>query len=219
MNQVIDIFEDILACNFIELCCKNSHLRIVFGVLSLVFLLCEDSFEIVILLFEILQTFLNGSYLLDGSLIEFVFEDRFQGDQSPPVVLELEPPPIDRLLSIDNLVPQLLRPFGQQPQDRTIMNLELRGFDVFIAELRNTNGYFLPYQNLFLVLFPNADLFTAGRFCLEIWIHRVLHHALLVVADVFVYLVLLIAKQLHHFTSHAVGCLIAGSIKDKVHYL
>ena len=56
----------------------------------------------------------------------------FQTDVLAFVVLEPEPSSEDGFLGVENLVPELFCPFGQQPQNRRVIDLELGRLDVFV---------------------------------------------------------------------------------------
>jgi hypothetical protein len=65
MYESIDIFEHVLAGNFVHFCCKNTHFCIVFAVLADVCLFCKIDLQGVVLFVEVFHVGMQlGQFLL-----------------------------------------------------------------------------------------------------------------------------------------------------------
>jgi hypothetical protein len=99
MDELVDIFEDILACDLIEFSCKHSHLGVVLGVLPFTYLHCEYGLKIQVLLLQVSQILFDDGNFLNGCSVEVLLHGRLQVDQSTSAVFELKSPPVETLLS------------------------------------------------------------------------------------------------------------------------
>ena len=149
-----------------------------------------------------------------------VFHTGLQVYQPPPVILELKSPPVDRLLCIDDFVPQFLSPFRQQSQDRWIISLKLGWFDVVFAKKRYVNGNFMANRNLFFWLFQTLESFTAQGSVLNFRFiaFTLVSKSTVDSVQVFVDFMFLPVKSVDNLIHGFIGRLLPCAFKNEFHY-
>ena len=88
-----------------------------FSILAFVLFLGEDCLEESVLLFEVVEFFLNYLNLFYGCFVEMLFHIGLKVEALAFIVFEFESATVDCLLGIYYHLSQLLGPFCQQPQN------------------------------------------------------------------------------------------------------
>ena len=78
MDESIDIFEHVLAGNFVHFCCKNTHFCIVLAVLADVCLFCKIDLQGIVLFVEVFHVGMQFGHFLLSCKVKFFLQVALQ---------------------------------------------------------------------------------------------------------------------------------------------
>jgi hypothetical protein len=166
--ESVEILENILTANLVYLCCKNPDLSVMLRVLSLINFFCEYSLQIAIFFLKKSEIFVNVLNFLSSCLVKMSFDCGFEVDESTLVILEFKISAVDGFLCIVDLISQLLDPLSQHSENRRVVNLELRGFDLLLSEETNPNWDLVTDKHLLLRFLELGKLLTVHRLLISL---------------------------------------------------
>ena len=100
MDQLVEVFEDVLACYLVYFGCEDPNFSVILGILPSILVFRKNSLEENILLLDKVKIFLQIFHFLDSGLIKVPFHSWFKAYQSSFIVFELEHSPEYRFFSI-----------------------------------------------------------------------------------------------------------------------
>ena len=78
MYESIDIFEHVLACNFVHFCCKNTYFCIMFAMLANVCLFCKINLKSIVLFVEVFHVGMQFGHFLLSCKVKLFLEVALQ---------------------------------------------------------------------------------------------------------------------------------------------